>query len=223
MMQAHNHKACRHMPLKIFIAVLAAVLAMSTGCAAQQDSGNPEGHAEGLRPVAYPSEDLLKFQEEQVIKKELRVTTRWQTVIFEKPLQINRKGTMGLHLVVDQVPYISTMDDHPLNPECKKPECAVDAFSLRRLSDGALVRPEAILVGDNGEEVKIRPTGHLYPFFDKHVMTVALRYVKDVNAFAPPFPEGIKTFTSMRIRSTMPFLVRYLWWSVDSHPELFSR
>jgi len=211
------------MPLKIFIAVLAAVLAMSTGCAAQQDSGNPEGRAEGLRPVIYPPTGLIKFPEEQVIKKELRVTTRWQTVIFEKPLQINRKGTMGLHLVVDQAPYISTMDDHPLNPECNKPECYKNAYSLRRLSDGALVRPEVVLVGDNGVEVTIRPEGQLYPSFDKHSMTVALRTFKDVNSPSPPFPKGIRSFISMRIRSTAPFLVRYLWWSVDHHPELYSR
>jgi len=126
---------------------------------------------------------------------------------------------MGLHLVVDQAPYISTMDDHPLNPECNKSECYKNAYSLRRLSDGALVRPEVVLVGDNGVEVTIRPEGHLYPSFDKHVMTVALSTFKDVNSPSPPFPEGVRSFISMRIRSTAPFLVRYLWWSVDHHPE----
>ena len=158
-----------------------------------------------------------------MIKKELRVTTQWQTVTFEKPLQINRRGTMGLHLVVDQAPYISTMDDSPLNPECNKPECYKNAYSLRRLSDGALIRPEAVIVGDNGVEVTIRPEGHLYPYFDKHVMTVILATFKDVNSPSPPFPDGIKTFTSMRIRSTTPFLVRYLWWKVDNHPEFYSK
>jgi hypothetical protein len=130
---------------------------------------------------------------------------------------------MGLHLVVDQTSYISTLDDHPLNPECNEPECFINAACLRRLSDGALVRPEAVLVGDNGEEVKVRPAGHLYPSFDKHVMTVILRTFKDVNSPSPPFPKGIKAFTAMRIRSTTPFLVRYLWWKVDHHPEFFSR
>jgi hypothetical protein len=223
MKQAHINKACRHMPLKIIIAFLAATLALAAGCPAQQGPGRPEGPAADLQPVVYPSERFNKFPEDQVIKKELRVTTQWQTVTFDKPLQINRRGTMGLHLVVDQAPYISTLDDHPLNPECNKPECAIDAYSLRRLSDGALVRPEAVLVGDNGEEVKVRPEGHLYPYFDKHVMTVALGYVKDINSFAPPFPASIKTFTAMRIRSTTPFLVRYLWWKVDNHPEFYSR
>jgi hypothetical protein len=51
---------------------------------------------------------------------------------------------------------------------------------------------------------------------------MALRYFKDVNAFAPPFPEGIQTFTSMRIRSTAPFRVRYLWWCVDRYPYRFN-
>lgn len=206
------------MRLKIPATVFIGILVLAAGCTAQEASGKPGAPAEGIRSVIYPPEGLNKFPEDQVIKKELQVTTQWQTVTFNKPLQINRRGLMNLHLVVDQAPYISIMDDHPLNPECNKPECAIDAYSLRRLSDGALVRPEAVLVGDNGEKVKVRPTGHLYPSFDLNVMTVALGYIKDVNAFAPPFPEGIKTFTAIRIRSTTPFLVRYLWWSVDTYP-----
>jgi hypothetical protein len=211
------------MRLKILTAVFVGTLALAAACQAQQPTGKQDGSGEGLRPVIYPPEKLNYFPQNQVIKNELRVTTKWQTVTFEQPLRINRRGTMGLHLVVDQAPYISTMDDSPLNPECNKPECYKNAYSLRRLSDGALVRPEAVLIGDNGEEVIVRPEGHLYPSFDKHVITVILATFKDVNSPSPPFPEGIKTFTSMRIRGTTPFLVRYLWWKVDSHPEFYSR
>ena len=103
------------MPFKVIIAFLAATLALAAGCTAQKDTGEQEVPAGSLRPVIYPPESLNKFPEEQVIKKELQVTTQWQTVTFEKPLQINRRGSMGLHLVVDQAPYISTMDDHPFN------------------------------------------------------------------------------------------------------------
>ena len=208
------------MRLKIPATVFIGILALATGCTAHDVSGKQGGPAEGIRSVIYPPEGLNKFPEDQVIKKELQVTTQWQTVTFEKPLLINRRGTMNLHLVVDQAPYISTTDDDPRNLDCSDAEYQLNAFSLRRRSDWALVRPEAVLMGDNGVEVKVRPDGHLYPSFDKHVMTVALGYVKDINAFVPPFPEGIKTFTSMRIRSTTPFLVRYLWWSVDHHPDL---
>jgi hypothetical protein len=223
MKQAHDNNAFDPMPLKIIIAFLAATLALAAACTAQKDPGEPEVPAESLRPVIYPPEDLLEFPQDQMIKKALQVTTQWQTVTFEKPLQINRRGTMGLHLAVDQAPYISTTDDDPRNLDCSDAEYQLNAFSLRRRNDWALVRPEAVLVGDNGEEVKVRPDGHLYPYFDKHVMTMALRTFKDVNSPSPPFPEGIKTFTSMRIRSTTTFLVRYLWWKVDNHPEFYSR
>ncbi len=172
--------------------------------------------------MVYPNSDNIKFVEEQVIKKEFHVTTRWQTITFEKPLQINRQGLMGLHLVVDQEPYISTIDKDPRNLDCSDAEYQKNAFSLRRRSDGVLVRPEAVLVGDNGIEVTVRPDGHLYPYFDKHVMTMALRTFKDVDSPSPPFPEGIQFFTAMRIRSTEPFLVRYLLWLVDEHPERYS-
>jgi hypothetical protein len=211
------------MRLKILAAVFISTLALATGCPAQQGPGKPEGPAGSLRPVIYPPESLNKFPQDRVIKKELQVTTQWQTVPFEKPLQINRRGTMGLHLVVDQEPYISTTDDDPRNLDCSDAEYHLNAFSLRRHSDWALVRPEAVLVGDNGVEVKVRPTGHLYPICDKHVMTMALSTFKDFNSPPPPFPAGIKAITAMRIRSTTPFLVRYLWWKVDSHPEFYSR
>jgi hypothetical protein len=211
------------MQLKIIITFLVAALALTAGCAAQQNSDKQGGSSEGLRPVIYPLEDLNKFPQEQVIKKELQVTKQWRTVFFEKPLKINRRGLMGLHLVVDQAPYISTTDDNPRNFDCSDAEYQLNAFSLRRRSDWALVRPEAVLVGDKGEEVRIRPGGHLYPFFDHHVMTMALRTFQDVNSSPPPFPADIRTFTAMRIRSTTPFLVRYVWWKVDSHPEFYSR
>lgn len=208
------------MRLKTLAAVFIGILAITGGCAAQEGYGNLDGSAEGLQPVIYPPEGLKKFPQNQVIKKELQVTTQWQTVAFGKPLQINRRGTMGLHLVVDQAPYISTTDDDPRNLDCSDAEYQLNAFSLRRRRDWALVRPEAVLVGDNGVEVKVRPDGHLYPSFDKRVMTMALRTFKDVNSPSPPFPEGIERFTTMRIRSTTPFLIRYLWWKVDSHPGL---
>ncbi len=205
------------MRLKIVATIFIAMLVLTAGCATQEGFGKRGGSSEGLKSVIYPPEDLNKYPEDQVIKKELRVTTQWQTVLFEKPLHINRHGLMGLHLVVDQAPYISTTDDDPRNLDCSDAEYQLNAYSLRRRSDWALVRPEVVLVGDNGVEVMIRPGGHLYPSFDLHVMTMALRYFKDVNAIAPPFPAGIKAFSAMRIRSTTPFLVRYLWWKVDTN------
>ena len=172
------------------------------------------------RQISYPAGSAIKFPEEQVIKKALQVTTQWQTISFEKPLQINREGLMGLHLAVEKGPYISTTDIHPLNTDRGN---MGNAFSLRRLSDGALIKPEAFLIGDNGLEVRVRPDGHLYPYFDKHTMTIALRTYKDAKSPSPPFPEEIKTFNSMRIRSTGPFRGRYLWWSVDRHRDILNR
>jgi hypothetical protein len=218
MKQVHDDKASRHMPLKIIIAFLAATLALAAACPAQQGTGKQDGSGEGLWPVIYPPKSFNKFPQDQVIKKEFRVTTKWKTIRFEKPLQINHRGLMNLHLVVDQAPYISTTDDDPRNLDCSEAEYQMNAFSLRRRSDGALVRPEAVLVGDNGEEVKVRPDGHLYPYFDKHVMTMALRTFKDFKSSPPPFPKSIKAFTAMRIRSTTPFRVRYFWWCVTLNP-----
>jgi hypothetical protein len=214
------------MSLKMITAIPAVMLLIALGCGGGQvdtPAAAPVSDAKGRYPVIYPPRRALLFPEDWVIKKEIQVTTQWQTITFEKPLKINRQGIMGLHLVVDREPYISTLDTHPLNPECNTPDCAIDAACLRRLSDGAIVRPEAVLVGDNRVEVGIRPDGHLYPYCDSHVMTMALRTFKDMNPLPPDFPEGIQAFTALRIRATEPFVVRYLWWKVDQHPEMYSR
>ncbi len=214
------------MPSKIPATVLAVLFLLAFGCSGRQaDDPAPEAAAgaKGRYPVTYPTGRAIKFSEDQVIKKEIQITTHWQTITLDKPLKINQQGIMGLHLVVDKAPYISTMDTHPLNPECNTPECVIDAFCLTRLSDGAIIRPEAVLVGNNGVEVSIRPNGHLYPFCDPHVMTMALGTFKDVNSPPPDFPESIQSFTALRIRANEPFIVRYLWWKVDEHPEMYSR
>lgn len=203
---------------KIHIVVFMAFWVLTTACHADHLADQTADHS-GNRPVNYPEGRAIKFSEEQVIKKEFQVTTQWQTITFEKPLRINRQGLMGLHLAVNQQPYISTIDIHPLNDRSN----IENAYSLRRLSDGVLVKPEAVLIGDNGIEVRVRPVGHLYPYFDKYIMTVVLGTFKDANSPPPPFPEGIRGFTAMRIRSTEPFLVRYLWWCVDRHPDIFNR
>jgi hypothetical protein len=207
------------MHTKIFIIILMVGLwALSSTCHAQQWVEYPAGDISG-QAVGSPPKSALKFSEDQIIRKAFDVTTQWQTLTFDPPLQINRKGLMGLHLAVDKNLYISTMVNHPLNPECKKPGCAINAFCLRRLSDGVLIRPEAVLIGDNGAEIKIRPAGHLYPYFDKGVITIALRAFNDASSPPPPFPKGIKAIRAVRIRSTAPFRVSYLYWNVDRYPQ----
>jgi hypothetical protein len=205
------------MRLRILVMVFLGLFVIVSGCSAD---GSDEHFSvyNTHRSVNYPPKSALEYPEDQVIIKEFEVTTQWQTITFEKPLRINRHGLMGLHLAVDQAPYISTTDDDPRNLDCSDAEYQKNAFSLRRRSDGVLVRPEAILIGDNGVEVKVRPTGHLYPYSDKSIMTMALRRFKDINSPPPPFPKGIKAITAMRIRSTEPFLVRYLYWNVDRYP-----
>ena len=193
--------------------------ALSSTCHAQQWVEYPSGDVSD-QAMGSPSKSAFKLSEGQIIRKAFDVTTQWQTLTFDTPLQINRKGLMGLHLAVDKGLYISTMVNHPLNPECKKPGCPINAFCLRRLSDGALIRPEAVLIGDNGVEVKVRPAGHLYPYFDKNVITIALRTFNKAHSLPPPFPKGVKAITAVRIRSTAPFRVSYLYWNVGRYPQI---
>jgi hypothetical protein len=204
-----------NMQLKITIIVLMiGFWTLSSTCHAQQRTATPENPDSG-RSVGYSPDTAGQHPDGRIIQKALDVTTQWQKITFEKPLQIRQKSPMSLHLAVDNALYISTMIDHPVNPECNKAECAAEAFCLRRLSDSVLIRPEVTLIADNGVEVKLRPAGNLYPFFDRHVVTVAMRAFNHTNVFPPTLPKGIKTFKAMRIRSTEPFKVRYLYWNTD--------
>lgn len=191
--------------------------AISSTCQAQQWTESPAGNC-SRQSLDDDEKSTLQFPEEQIIRKEFEVTDQWQTITFEKPLQIKRNGIMGLHLAVDKQLYITTMLDHPLNPKSNKRGCTVNDFCLRRLSDGVLIKPEVFLIGDNGAKVRISPAGHLYPNFDKGIITIALRTFKDSNSPPPPFPMGIRAFKAMRIRSSEPFLVKYLYWNVDQYP-----
>lgn len=185
---------CKTMQSKILKTFFLGLFLLIFGCRMgywADETSNPPDH----RIVNYPSKSALKFPEEQIIKEQFEVTTKWQTISFEKPLKINRDGLMGFHLVVDQEPYISTMDEHPLNPECNEAGCEINAFCLRRFSAGTIVRPEVVLIGDNGEEVKVQPDGHLNPYSDKSIMTIALRTFKDVNS-PPTISEGNNSLQS---------------------------
>jgi hypothetical protein len=203
------------MRLKIIAMVFLGLLATVGGCNAERLVRHAKDN-DNSPSVNYPPKSSLDYPEDQVVKKEIQVTTQWQTIAFKKPLIINRLDLQHLHLAVDQAPYISTMDTHALNPECNEPECAINGFCLRRLSDGVVIRPDVILIGDNGVEVKVRSVGHLYPYFDKNIITMMIGTFK-LNGHPPPFPVGITAFTAMRIRSTEPFLIRYLYWNVDYH------
>ena len=175
----------KHMRSKNLIAILVASILLTCGCHTEylgSNSAEKTFNKTRRRSVNYPPPSSLQFPEEQVIKKEFKVTNQWQTITFEKPLKVNRKGLMGLHLAVDQEPFISTTDDDPRNLDCSKAEYQKNAFSLRRRSDGVLIRPEAVLIGDNGIEVKIRPVGHLYPYFDQYIRTIELGVCDDINA-----------------------------------------
>lgn len=191
--------------------------ALSSTCHAQQWAVYPANDGNG-KSIDYSPENANQYPEDRIIRKTFEVTTQWQTITFEKPLHINQKGLMGLHLAVDKQLYIPTMYDRPLNPGSDKSKRTANAFYLRRSSDRALIKPEVILIAVNDAEVKVRPAGHLYPFFDKDVITMALRTCKNAKSLPPPFPKGIKAFKAMRIRSTEPFMVKYLYWNVDRHP-----
>lgn len=145
------------------------------------------------------------FPEDQLIHRRLEIGTAWQTIEFSRPLLLNRKGLQHLHLVVDHTLYLPNshynIKDLP------------NQSNLRR-NDGVLVKPEIILIGDNNEEFAPFAVSntHLYA----GGLTIGFGTYDGHYAPAPPWPEGIRAFKAMRIRSNEPFTVHYLEWRMDT-------
>lgn len=149
------------------------------------------------------------FPEDQDIDGPFQITTEWQTIRFEQPLEINAEAIQSLNIVVDSERYDSNFD--------YENEDRSNVFNLRRKKDGVVVKPKAVLIGDGGQEVSLHPTGSTALYsggvtvgmstFDKHYSPI------------PPFPEEIKVFESVRIRSNVPFTAEQLRWWVSSHAD----
>lgn len=60
--------------MKMLIAILTGILI--AGCVVQQQRSEDQSGPPALRPVVYPSGGAIKYPEDQVIKKELQVTTQ---------------------------------------------------------------------------------------------------------------------------------------------------
>lgn len=145
-----------------------------------------------------------RFPENQRIDGPLEVGRDWQAIEFSPPLVVNRNGLQGLHFVVDEKLYRPNshydIDDY------------ANQSNLRR-NDGVLIKPEVILIGENGEEfvpMAVSNT-HLYA----GGLTIGFGTFGGQFSPAPVYPEGIQEFKAMRIRSNVPFTAHYLEWRMD--------
>ncbi|MCH8497797.1 MAG: hypothetical protein LAT63_04940 [Marinobacter sp.] len=156
--------------------------------------------------------DYRGFPQDQSVEGPFAIAAPWQVIEFEQPLQINASGTHGLHLLVDGARYAS---NGMIDPSADAEHQTV----LLRLSDNTLVRPEVILIADNGEEVALSPTSNLWPITGG----VTVGFSLDAGVFepAPSFPDTIQEFTALRIRSDETIDVHYILWRVDHHPDLY--
>lgn len=148
------------------------------------------------------------FPEDRRIDGPFQITTDWQTIRFDRPLRINREGLQALHIVVDQELYdpnnIYDLEDK------------ANHFNLRR-TDGVLVRPEVVLIGDNGQELTVFPISNMGLYSGG--LTIGFSTYIDHHTPSPPFPEGIKSFQAVRVRSNEPFEALYLRWRMNYHPD----
>gem|GEM_PF-1854173 len=150
-----------------------------------------------------------EFPENQRMPGTVEVTTDWQEITFDSPLEVNRDGVQSLHFVVDGERYTPNsshdIEDHR------------NHFNLRR-DDGALVKPDVVFIAGNGEKVRVRPVINL--ILNDGRLTTGFGTYAGQYASPPPFPDNVESFQAVRFRSNEPFTAEELRWRVDVHPEL---
>lgn len=154
------------------------------------------------------------FPEDRKIAGPIEVGREWKVIEVDQPLEINREGLQGLHIVVDPDEFTSNSDhedelsNHP------------DHFFDLRNHSGELVVPEVVMVAPDGTQVELGSISNIYLY--EGGLTVGMGMVSgNVYKPSPLFPEGIASFSSFRVRSNVPFTAKYLWWMVERHPDMF--
>ncbi len=154
------------------------------------------------------------FPENRKIPGPIEIGRAWKVIEVDEPLEINREGLQGLHIVVDPENFSSNSDHSD--------ELSNDSehlFDLRN-SDNELIVPEVVMVASDGTEVRLGSTSNIYLY--EGGLTVGMGMVPEsIYKPSPPFPEGVNSFKSFRIRSDAPFTAEYLWWLVQRHPDMF--
>ncbi|MCH8504962.1 MAG: hypothetical protein LAT50_11640 [Ectothiorhodospiraceae bacterium] len=148
------------------------------------------------------------FPEDQRMEGPFEITGEWQRIEFDRPLRINREGSQGFHFEVDETRYRPNrhfdVEDRP------------NQANLRR-NDGVLVKPEVVLIGDNGERVELRAVMNIHLYAGG--LTVGFAMYEDHFSPSPPFPDRITAFRAVEVRSNEPFTAEYFRWRMDNHPD----
>lgn len=167
----------------------------------------------GLCIAAQGCEAQSGFPEDHKIPGSIAVGREWQVIDVDEALEINREGLQALHIVVDASEF-SSNSDH--NDELSNDHAHL--FDLRNQSD-ELVVPEVVMVAQDGTEVVLRSRSNIYLPDGNLTVGMGLRS-DDIYTPSPPYPEGIESFKSFRIRSSVPFEAEYTWWLVEHHPNM---
>ena len=149
-----------------------------------------------------------EFPEDQRIEGPFEIGPEWQTVTFEKPLELNKEGDQQLHIVVDENLFTSNSDHEAVTRE---------TYFYLRNSAGVLIEVDMVAVGDNNELVPLTPSSTVALYTGG--LTIGFGMFEDESSPPPPFPADIEYLKAVHIRSEVPFSAEYLRWSVDHHPD----
>lgn len=148
----------------------------------------------------------------QNISGPIELTGEWLHVTPDRPLTIEREGVQELHLAFDGDSY--ELNYFHIEGETDDPRVL---FALRG-QEGQLVRPEVVLIADDGTELALTPVSHHAP--PAGGVTIGFGMFDGMLAPPPPFPEAYGSYVSFKVRSDQPVSVEYFRWLVSYHPDM---
>lgn len=148
----------------------------------------------------------------QRIDKSVDVDSEWKTIVFDDPLDLDHDVVQLLHIGLDPALY----EDDLVYTSRKNAASGLKArlpqvMNFRRLSDGQLIVPQIELIGDDGRAVSLRPVmSQSWPNGELSIGYYVRRTGESVNI--PGYPQDLREFKAVRIRSHEPFRVLFLQW-----------
>jgi hypothetical protein len=146
------------------------------------------------------------------IDRPFTVSAQWQTIVFDDPFRIDREARQYVHLGIDRKLYDDdlgyTMSKNLKSDVQQKLPRFID---IRRRSDEKLIVPDIELLAEDGTAVKVRARESLSWYNGDYSIGYGT-YAEWYWEKPPNYPDHLREFTSMRIRSDDPFDVQFIVW-----------
>lgn len=151
-----------------------------------------------------------RFPDDQKIEGPWKIPNDKEKVIeFNPALETSSAGLQGLYLLVDSRKYKEGQDTE---------EATETYFFPRTKGEETLLKPEVVLIAENGDEIELSPGAYNYAR-DESLLGVGFGPSPKKGEIATSFSDHADSYIAVRIRSNRPFSLKKLQWKMDKHPD----